>query len=352
MKKFKIILIVIIVLVVAGFLFWKLGNRSISIGNNNQQQNMTNKNGISPITGEKCVNYNRRLIAVMLATDAITRPLSGISQADIVIEMPVITGGITRLLAIYGCESPDEIGSVRSARHDYIPLVMGLDAIYAHWGGSHFALDKLDKGIMDNLDAMENPYDSFFRKSGIVMPHDGFTTMNRLLNAAEKLGYRMETKFSGYPHLKKSESKLPASPSQGGSSPNTGGRLSIGYGGEFKVSYAYDKEENLYERYRNNLKETDKNNNNQVKVSVIIVMRAESRMIEPPDYNEVDVEGEGEAKIYQNGEEIKGYWKKTGTYSDSKLTFLNDKGKEIEFAPGKIWLQIVEPTTEVKWETF
>ena len=345
MKKFKIILIVVIVLIVAGFLFWKLGNRSINIGNNNnQQQNAANSDGISPITGEKCANYNRRPIAVMLATDAITRPLSGISQADIVIEMPVITGGITRLAAVYGCESPDEIGSVRSARHDYIPLVMGLDAIYAHWGGSHFALDKLDNGIMDNLDAMKNPYDSFFRKSGIPMPHDGFTTMDRLLNAAKKLGYRMETKFSGYPHLKKSESKL--------TSPNTGGRLSIGYGGEFRVSYAYDKKENLYERYRNNLKETDKNNNNQVKVSVVIVMRAESRMIEPPNYNEVDVEGDGEAKIFQNGEEIKGYWKKTGTYSDSKLTFLNDKGKEIELAPGKIWLQIVEPTTEVKWEIF
>ncbi|HUT96123.1 MAG TPA: DUF3048 domain-containing protein [Candidatus Paceibacterota bacterium] len=343
MKKFKIILIVIIILVVAGFLFWKLGNRSISIGNN-AQQNTENEDGISPITGEKCANYNRRPFAVMLATDAITRPLSGISQADIVIEMPVITGGTTRLMAVYGCESPDEIGSIRSARHDYIPLAMGLDAIYAHWGGSHFALDKLDKGIMDNLDAMKNPYDSFFRKPGIAMPHDGFTTMDKLLNAAKKLGYRLETKFSGYPHLKKSDSKL--------ASPNTGGRLSIGYGGEFRVSYAYDKEENLYERYRNNLKETDKNNNNQVKVSVVIIMRAESRMIEPPDYNEVDVEGDGEAKIFQNGEEIKGYWKKTGTYSDSKLTFLNSNGKEIELAPGKIWLQIVEPTTEVKWETF
>jgi hypothetical protein len=130
------------------------------------------------------------------------------------------------------------------------------------------------------------------------------------------------------------------------------GRLSIGYGGEFKVSYAYDKEENVYERYRNNIKETDKNNNNQVKVSVVVTMRAESYMIELPNYNEVKVEGEGGAKIYQNGEEIKGFWKKTGTYSDSKLIFLDSNGKEIKFAPGKIWIEIVEPTTEVKWEVF
>lgn len=339
-KKIYLIFILIAVLMIAGFLFWKLGNRSISIGNNNNQQNETNKNGISLITGEKCANYSRRPIAVMLATDVITRPLSGISQADIVIEMPVITGGITRLMAVYGCETPDEIGSVRSARHDYIPLVMGFDAIYAHWGGSHFALEKLDNGIMDNLDAMVNPYESFFRKPEVEMPHDGFTTMDRLLNAAKKLGYRLETKFSGYPHTTKNpeiDSKKQ-------------GRLIIGYGGEFKVSYAYNGEENIYRRYRNNLKETDKNNGNQVIADVVITMRAESYMIEPPNYNEVKVEGEGEAKIYQNGEEIKGYWKKTGTYSNSKLTFLDGNGKEIKLAPGKIWIEIVEPTTEVKWE--
>ena len=345
MKKIKIILMVVIILAVAGTAFWFFGNRSVSVNSNDQKQEESKDNsGISPITGEKCVNYNRRPIAVMLSSDSITRPLSAISQADVVVEMPVITGSITRMMAVFGCESPDDIGSVRSARQDFIPLALGLDAIYAHWGGSHFAYDQLNKKIIDNLDAMVNPYDSFYRKPGIPMPHDGFTTMDRLLNAAKKLGYNLENKFVGYPHLAKSESKL--------QSPNTGGRLSIGYGGEFKVSYAYDPKENTYARYRNNLKETDKNNNNQVKVSVVAVMRAESHMIEPPNYNEVNVQGEGVAKIYQNGEEIQGFWKKTGNYTNSKLTFSDASGKEIEFTPGKIWIEIVEPNTEVKWEVF
>lgn len=341
MKKIKIILIIIIALVVAGVVFWFFGNRSVEINKDsqNQEPESENKNNISPITGQECENYNRRPIAIMLATDPVTRPLSGISQADMVIEMPVITGSITRLMAIYGCETPEEIGSVRSARHDYIPLAMGLDAIYAHWGGSHFALDKLNAGIMDNIDAMENPYNAYFQKSGILMPYNGFTSLERLINTAEKLDYRLESKFVGYPHLSTSY-KLQA----------TNGRLSIGYGGHFKVSYEYEKDENIYRRWRDNQREIDKNNGNQAEVSVVIVMRTESRMIEPPDYNEVDVEGEGNAIIYQNGEEIKGFWKKTGAYSSSKLQFLDSKGKEIEFVPGKIWLEIVEPNTEVKWE--
>ena len=51
-------------------------------------------------------------------------------------------------------------------------------------------------------------------------------------------------------------------------------------------------------------------------------------------------------------EEIKGYWKKEGNYSKSKLYFLDSNDKEIKFAPGKIWIEIVEPYNEIKWEIY
>jgi len=342
MKKIKIVLIIIIVITIAGFLFWKFGSKSMEIGNNNEAEPKTeNKVGLSPITGLECENYNRRPIAVMLATDPIARPLSGISQADLVIEMPVITGSITRFMAVFGCEDSEEIGSVRSARHDFIPLALGLDAIYAHWGGSHFAYDKLDAGILNNIDALKDWYGAYYRKSNILAPHNGFTSMEKLLSAIKKSKYRTENKFSGYPHEKSLNSKTQIS----------NGKLIIGYGGKYSVYYEYNPKTNIYLRWRGGEKEIDRNNNEQVETSVIAVMRAESRMIEPPDYNEVDVEGKEEAIIYQNGEEIKGYWKKEGHYSNSKLYFMDNNNNEIKFAPGKIWIEIVELNTEIKWET-
>lgn len=337
-KKLKII-IVVMVLAVGLFLFYQLGGRSFEIGGSKENK-PANKGELNPITGLECENYNQRPMAVMLATDPETRPLSGISQADLVIEMPVVTNIITRLMAIYVCESPEEIGSVRSSRHDYIPLAMGLDAILGHWGGSHFALDKLDAGIMDNIDAMKNPYNAYWQNWSKPMPHNGFTSYSNLLNAAEKLGYRLENEFSGYPHLKDTQYELL----------DKSGKLTIGYPGKYKVYYEYNPETNTYLRWRNNEKEIDKNNNKQAEISVVVVMRAASQMIQIPDYNDVDVEGEGEAIVYQNGEEIKGYWKKEGSYSKSKLYFLNDNGKEIKFTPGKIWIEIVEPYNEIKWE--
>ena len=338
-KKLKIIIIIVLVLVVAGVLFWKLGGRSFEIGGSKDKE-LSSLGNISPITGLECENYNQRPIAVMLATDPVTRPLSGIAAADLVVEMAVITDSITRLMAVYNCEQPKEIGSVRSARHDYIPIAMGLDAIFAHWGGSHFALDYLDAGIMDNIDAMRNPYNAYWQDWDKPMPHNGFTSYSRLLNASEKLGYRLENKFEGYPHEKKSKLK----------SQITNGRLTIGFGNKYRVYYEYNPETNTYLRWRGGQKEIDKNNGEQVEISVIVVMRAASRMIQPPDYNDVDVEGEGEAMIFQNGEEIGGYWKKTGKYTNSKLYFLDYSGEEIKFASGKIWVEIVEPYQEVKWE--
>jgi hypothetical protein len=346
-KNLKICFLVVALLILGIVLFWQMGSRSIDVKGpeTKEEENFkpVNKGEVNPITGMECENYNRRPIAVMLGMDPITRPLSGISTADLVVEMPVITGSITRLMAVYVCEDPAEIGSVRSSRHDYIPLAMGLDAIFAHWGGSHFALDKLDAGIMDNIDAMKNPYNAYWQKSGIPMPYNGFTSMARLVNAAEKLGYRLTNKFEGYPHLKDSELRTP--------NPKFSGRLTVGYPGHYAVYYQYNSENNSYKRWREGTLEIDKLTNKQVEVSNVVIMRADSRMIQPPDYNDVDVEGTGEAVVYRNGEEIRGTWKKEGSYTKSKLYFLDSREEEIKFVPGKIWIEIVEPYQEVKWET-
>ncbi len=293
----------------------------------------------SPISGLACADAGRRPLAVMLGSDTIARPLSGLSEADLIFEMPVITGSITRLMAVFVCGNPAEIGSVRSARHDYIPLARGLDAVFSHWGGSHFALDKLDAGIMDNIDALKNPFNVFYRKSGVVSPYNGFTSLRRLWEAAQKLNYRLEGKFSGYRHLPEEEIS---------SAGQTAKILNIGFPGAFQVRYNYDPQTNSYLRFRGGTKEIDKNNGQQVTAKNIVVMRAASRQIEG-QYNDVDIEGEGKAAVYRNGEEIIATWRKDAKDQTSKLYFYDGGGQEIKFVPGQIWIEVVEPSQTVSW---
>lgn len=295
---------------------------------------------ISPLSGLACENYQRRPIGVMLSSDEVARPLSGLAAAELVIEMPVIVNGITRLMAVYVCELPEEIGSVRSARHDFIPLAQGLDAIYIHWGGSHFALEKLNQNVIDNLDALSNPYETFYRKPTIAQPHNGFTGASRILNASQKLGYRLTNEFEGYPHQEEP---------QGTSDKQQGGILTIGYAEEFGVKYQYDPTTNRYLRERGTKKEIDRNNLAQVAASVVIIMRTQVLPLEG-QYNDVVVEGQGRCQIFQNGQTQTGTWQKDKTDPTSKLKFLDQTSQEIKFVPGQIWLEIVEQDTAVSWQ--
>lgn len=295
-----------------------------------------NKGPLSPITGEPCENAARRLVAVMLAADREARPLSGLSEADMVFEMPVVTDSITRFMAVYGCNTPEEIGSVRSSRHDFIDLALSIDAVYAHWGGSHFAQNKLKTGVIDELDALTNYGNAFYRKNGIAAPHNGFTSGERLFSAVEKVGYRLENNFSGFSHTD----------SQAAIVKSQTGNLTIGYPGEFKVNYKYDAEKNSYLRSRGGITEKDKNNGSQIAVKNIAVMYARSKQIEG-QYNDVELEGQGRAEFYFNGGKIEGNWKKDG----KKFVFTNENGEEIKFTPGNIWVEIVQTDQKVEWNS-
>ncbi len=307
--------------------------------NNNKENNKSEEKTKerSLINGLECDGAKNRPFAVMMTGDLEAWPLSGISEADLVVEMPVITGGITRYMAVYGCAEPQEIGSIRSARHDFIPLAMGFDAIYVHWGGSHFALDKLNNKIMDNINALYLDGSVFYRKPGLPKPHDGFTTIKRLREYSQRVGYRVESKFSGYQFY---EEENPS---------DKNGELSIGYPSIFKVDYKYDAKTNSYLRVKGNKKDVDKLTGKQITAKNVAIMYAASRQIEG-QYNDMDIEGEGKAIVYQNGWEITGKWKKDKSDMKSKLYFYNDAGEEVKFVAGKIWIQVVEPGQEVKWE--
>lgn len=285
----------------------------------------------NPLTGTLCTEGDARPFAVMLAADKVAQPLYGIAQADVVVEMPALTNGITRYMGIFGCEHAQEIGSIRSSRHDFLYFAKNFDAIYAHWGGSYLALDALKTKELDNIDALPNPYDAFYRRNDKLAPHNGFTSFARLQEAAQKLGYRMEGKVSGYPRIS-DEPVL-----------NTDQNIALGYPFPYNADFSYHYATNSYFRSRGGEKEMDASTGTQAEVKNVIVMEAVSRQISP-DYNDVDVEGEGNATIYRNGEMKKGRWKREG----ERYVFSDDAGQEIGLVKGKTWISVVQPDQKVE----
>ncbi|MCA9365119.1 MAG: DUF3048 domain-containing protein [Candidatus Moranbacteria bacterium] len=326
-------------------------------------QQIVNDGPVSPISGLSCENWNRRPLAVMQPSDVPARPVAGFSEADMVIEMPVITSSVTRLMGVYVCNTPPEVGSMRSARHDFIHLAKGLDAIFAPWGRSESHTDTdpvglaqgiLNRGEIDNINCNQDAGISAtrcstnpcFRKEGMDRGVDsGFGNPADFYTCAEELGYRLTNEFGGYPH--QAESSVDSRPE--------GGRLRVAYGGSFAVDYDYNRESNSYDRIWGGVIDKDRNNGQRISPKNIAVLFARSEQIEgqynnvqlgDPWYDDTDT---GEAYYYFNGQELRGTWKKDKGSIDSKLFFYDNGGQEVKFVPGQIWVSILEPGQSLKW---
>lgn len=284
----------------------------------------------SSIAGLPCANADRRPLAVMMAADAVARPLSGIGMADMIFEMPVTPGKIPRYMAIFQCEDVSAIGSIRSARQDFLPLVTGLKAIYVHWGGEREALEILNRGGLDNIDALKYEGTVFYRKRGVPMPHNGFTDSDALLNKAEDLSYALSDTFAGYPHSDSTQRPHNLA--------NIAHVISVEYAEPYQVRWVYDEGSRMYARFRGTTAEVDALTGEQVRARVIIVMETQSRILNQ-DYISVDVTGSGVVRVYQDGSMMSGRWEKQDS-TDAKLFFYDEKRREIPFAPGRIWVHI------------
>ncbi|HFC77004.1 MAG TPA: DUF3048 domain-containing protein [Candidatus Moranbacteria bacterium] len=377
MTKKQKIMVAIVAILLAGIIVYFISSRDsirknritqIKAENKQNVENTTtekplNDKNVSPISGLACDNWNRRALAVMQPSDVPARPAAGFSQADMVIEMPVITASVTRLMAIYICNTPKEVGSMRSARHDFIHLAKGLDAIFASWGRSesHDKDDKigLAKGILDrkeienincNGDAGVSAHacstNPCFRKDGFKRGVDsGYAHPQEFLNCAKELGYKMTNDFVGYPH--QAEAPLDQRPK--------GGHLRVAFAGPFAVGYDYDRDTNSYLRIWGGKNDFDRNNKKRIAPKNIVVMIAKSEQI-AGQYNNVqlgdpwyDTSDTGEAHYYMNGKEYRGTWKKDKSNIASKLFFYDENGEEVKFVPGQIWVEILEPGQALKW---
>jgi hypothetical protein len=280
----------------------------------------------SPLTGLPCTEATRRPVAVMLASDPEARPLAGLAEADMVFEMPVTPNGITRLMAVFQCTDPREIGSIRSSRGPFIPLVQGLSAVYAHWGGERDALAELNAHVVDNIDALVYEGTTYYRKQRIPRPHNGFTTLQLLHERASELGYAASSSLTPYPHAQ-------AQPEHNLGSLVT--EAAVHWPQGMDVSFRYDPTSNTYLRWRGGTPETDATTGEQVSASVVIIMQSDAQFLYD-QYISVRVTGTGTATIFQDGRRISATWKKDGP--TSMLTFVDSRGRQIPFTPGKIWV--------------
>lgn len=312
---------------------------------------------------------SRRPLGIMVQNNVEARPQSGLSGADVVHEA-VAEGGITRFLAMYYCESPTVVGSVRSARVYYVELLQGFGEypLYAHVGGANKsgpadALGKIRKlkwwnyNDLDNLGSVGFPqmWRDYDRLPDRDTEHTVYTNPEKLWSYAAQKRELTNVDEDG---VEWTEDFEPWEFQGDATAEEQGTVKKINFGfwdnslaSDYLVEWNYDAATNRYLRVNGGEKHIDFNTDKQLSAKNVIVVFADERPAndgyEHGQHLLYDVVGSDDAIIFQNGQAIEGSWEKDD--EEDMMRFYDDDGEEIKLVAGKIWIEILPSGNDVDY---
>ena len=125
---------------------------------------------LSVLTGREVLaseEPDTRFGAVMVSNSTVSRPLRGLSQADILMELPV-EGGITRFIALYeDYPAMPEVGPVRGTREAFIQLAMPFQPLFVSRGFGQVAGEYIERFSLE-----ERMADPFINSDSQAMQRD------------------------------------------------------------------------------------------------------------------------------------------------------------------------------------
>ncbi len=291
---------------------------------------------ICPLTGEPAPGGSvpaRPALAIKVDNYPTARPWSGVDQADIVFEEPV-EAQITRLVAVFQCQTPAIVGDVRSARAPDASIADLLsDPLFVHAGGIGPILALVKAANLVNFDLLEDgslvinppernaPYDTYVSPAAVWARDPSATTP-----PAPVFTYS-PTPIGGTPAA---SVHIPFSSTNDATwTWDTGkGAWALSYGG-VPATVA---------------------DGTPIGASDVVVMTvktfAEPWLAEPGIYEvQAVLTGSGPVTVLRNGQQISGTWSRP-SMSDP-MTLTSSTGTIIALQPGQSWVELVPSNVTV-----
>ncbi len=290
------------------------------------------KNPLTGVAGYDASLLNHRPVMVVINNLYASRPQWGLTTPDIVIET-VAEAGITRMMWLYSDVSrmPEKMGSVRSARHYFIQIAQGLDAVFVHWGGSPFAYEAIRSDVIDDIDGMGGKYFSRDKSRGAAIEHTGYTKGEWIKKAIEDKKFRttIEDKYKNPLNFTDQVRSL-----SGGACM----KVSLSFSDDFDYTYKYDVEDGLYYSYLNKKAFVGSDGDQQSFENVILLYARISSLNDAKKRVTLDFSG-GSGLYISNGTYETITWKKGG--DTDLLKFYTSSGSELKLNPGRSYIGII-----------
>ena len=294
----------------------------------------------NPLTGETIdadISSNRPY-AIMLNNIQVALPQCGISKADILYEV-LAEGNITRFEAIFSdLNGVGAIGSMRSSRPYYIELALSYDAIYVHAGGSEQAYSDISSKGVDNIDGVRGAYSGeiFYRDPARMKygtEHSLFTTSDKVLEYTGTLGYESQHDGSFDYGLEFTETP------DMGSSAAAAATVNVSFEGIKDTNFTYHSDTGLYTGAEYGSDLIDGTTNTAVTFKNLLVLYADTEILDDYGRRAVDLEGSGTGHFICNGVTVPIKWSHAGTGSCFKYTLAD--GTPLQLGIGKSYIAIV-----------
>ena len=337
--KVLIAILVILIIVAGAILAYK-----IMQDKDNQEVVSEENNVLTAVVEEKEVQIfkgNDRPIAVMIDNHDDAWPQAGLQRAYMVYEI-IVEGGETRLMALFkGADDVEKIGPVRSARHYFIDYAMENDAIYVHFGESPQASSDIKKYSIAEIDGISEDGTTFWRVKDKAAPHNAVTSMENLIQSAKNKKYKMTSNEESVLNYVTDEVNL--EDGQGAVS------VTIPHSQLQTVSYEYDEENKVYERFARKEAQVDWDTDEPITVKNIIITFCDN-------YTLSDAENKGRQGLKNIGT-FDGYYITNGkaikikcikNARDEKTIYQDLNGNEIDVNDGNTFVHICPTDADVE----
>ena len=310
----------------------------------------------------------RRPLAVMIENHEEARPQSGMSYADVVYEA-VAEGGITRFMGIFYCGSAAYnlgLAPVRSARTYFLDWVSEYDALYNHVGGAGRcnddtvddrakALCQVNRYGIKDMDQFGIAYPICYRNYDrldhpVATEHTMICYTDKLEELAKKRSWTNidEDGVAWDKNFVQWKFKADAKDGERGTVSSVSFSHWEAQAAGYKVEWDYDPGSNSYKRLTGGKPHLDLETKQQlITKNVAVEFTKETDGVDEHAHILYGTIGSGKALIFQDGKATTGTWKKLKR--TSRTQFFDDKGKEIAFNRGPIWIEIVSTDTKVTY---
>ena len=320
MKKFrlnrrkKIAVFVAFLLVAGSVVFWLTRGGTELAQDTKQEQKF-----YSQLTGVEVSKEDSELpiLGVMIENSEEARPQSGLDAAGIVFET-VTEGGITRYLALYQENKPQEVGPVRSVRPAFVDWGMGFDASFAHVGGSATALQMLDDRRAKSMNEFINA-NAYYRRDDRAAPHDAYARTTDLVALQREKGHGTSN-VTGFPRSDDAPAPEP-----------TARVITLRFSHPlYHASFTYDSKTNGYARVLAGQAHVDEATGQQITTRNLITIEADIQ---------AGGLGSGKATLYKDGTAHDLNWEQDSF--GNRIRFTDENGNEIGLNRGDLWIAVV-----------